>query len=561
MSEKLEYFKKKIHDERYSIDLLADDFSDLSDNDSAWQYLIDLIQDDDYFLRWRAAYVLGLAFRYVSDKKEAWMNLHKMNSSFYINGYEDDYPGPYRWSLAPRRSEVACVLGLAFQYIPDKLQAWLDLHNAVYSDDEYVRCSVAEALGLAFQYLLDKQLAIGDLIWLTGDEEGTVRMLAFHSLGKVFILKATEAKDAKVLKSELESAIAYFERSSQEQELWNPSKFCLPFYRTYYAITFQEAKGNAVQKYLAEAKKAVGGSESKDELFKAIENLAEALREAQRLKDRPLSEVLSELNTYRWYCEKASEYMAAAEDKAPYAVNLMRRGNPILEKRIQDIITEIQKKSKLIGPEIERETRCLSLGDPIKTYQCSMRIASNLRSLSSRLPQELRQSTLSVLADIEKDKDLSEVLGKIELAMAYTLSVVEAERNDVLDRLKNIEFSMAKLSLSSGSARQDLYQLKTIINDFQDVAKSNGFSKEELSKILQERDNAMIERLEKIREKWLLAVEEMTRGVPSCNATDEILKEIQVLRASRKTDLLGITGDISSIAGLFIGLIGLAVAI
>ncbi len=71
------------------------------------------------------------------------------------------------------------------------------------------------------------------------------------------------------------------------------------------------------------------------------------------MKDRSVQEVASELNTYRLYCEKAAEYMAAAEDKAPGAVKLMRRCNPLLEDRIRAIIAEIQEKARQISPELE----------------------------------------------------------------------------------------------------------------------------------------------------------------------------------------------------------------
>jgi hypothetical protein len=51
----------------------------------------------------------------------------------------------------------------------------------------------------------------------------------------------------------------------------------------------------------------------------------------------------------------------------------------------------------------------------------------------------------------------------------------------------------------------------------------------------------------------------MSQSLPGSDENEKILKEIQSLKQSRKRDALGITGDISSIAGLFVGLIGLAV--
>jgi hypothetical protein len=118
---------------------------------------------------------------------------------------------------------------------------------------------------------------------------------------------------------------------------------------------------------------------------------------------------------------------------------------------------------------------------------------------------------------------------------------------------------MARLNLSSGSARQDLFELKTIIKNFQAKTEARGLSMEELNKVLSERDNTMIERLQKMKEDWLQSVENMVQSLPICDENEKILKEIQSLKQSRKRDVLGITGDISSIAGLLVGLIGLAV--
>ncbi|MCJ7443884.1 MAG: HEAT repeat domain-containing protein [Methanotrichaceae archaeon] len=527
---------------RYAIDALKSSFPYVIDKKKAWKDFSRLTNDKDEFVRRDAAFALKHIVVWVSEMDEPWMDL------IMLTQHADPFV----------KRGATDALGSSFIHMSDNEKAWKDLRALTRDDNNIVRAGIAGAIGSVFSQLPDRNLAWSELNRLTDDDDSYVRMYAYYSLGRASVLKAIETDDRDTTKKELEAAVVFFERSSQESA-HSPARFCNPFYRSYFAIIFQGAKEDEVQRYLAEANAAVGRSESKDELLKAIANLAQALQESQRLKDRPFHEIVSELNAYRWYCEKAAEHMAAAEDKAPVAVRLMKKCNPLLEQQIQTTIAEIQVKARLIGPEIEREARGLSLGNPVKVYQCSMRIASTVRALCKRLPEELRKSTHDILVDIEKDEDLSVVLGKIELAMAYTLPVIEAERSEVLGRLKNIEFSMAKLSLSSGSARQDLFELKTIIENFRDRTEARGFSMEELSEILQERDNTMVERLEKMKESWLSSVEEMAQSLPSCEDTDEILEEIQGLRQSRKRDLLGITGDISSIAGLFVGLIGLAV--
>lgn len=90
------------------------------------------------------------------------------------------------------------------------------------------------------------------------------------------------------------------------------------------------SKGGRGSKVSNGCEKCGAGSESKEELLQAVENLARAPRESQRLKDKPFHEVVCDLNAYRWYCDKAASHMATAEKDAPGTVKLMRKCNPLL---------------------------------------------------------------------------------------------------------------------------------------------------------------------------------------------------------------------------------------
>ena len=249
-----------------------------------------------------------MAFSEVPDKNLAWKDLHRLTQDK---------------NSVVRRSAVE-ALGSAFIHVPNKNLAWQDLHRLTQDEDSDVRRSAAYALGTAFSQVPDKNLAWQDLHRLTQDEDSDVRTYAYHSLGRASVFKATKTDDKGALKAELEAAVTFFEKSTHES-IYSPARFCNPFYRSYFAVIFQDAKEEEVQRYLAEAREAVGGSASKDELLNAVENLARALQEAQNLKDRPPHEIASELNTYRLYCEKAAEHMAIAKDKAPGAVELLEK--------------------------------------------------------------------------------------------------------------------------------------------------------------------------------------------------------------------------------------------
>ena len=101
-----------------------------------------------------------------------------------------------------------------------------------------------------------------------------------------------------------------------------------------------------MDKYLAEAKDAIKGSKSKELLFEAVENLANALKEVQNLENLDLEAKKGELNFYRKYCDHAAELMRDTEETAPFATIAMRKGLPILDRNLKELLEEIQKKAK-----------------------------------------------------------------------------------------------------------------------------------------------------------------------------------------------------------------------
>jgi HEAT repeat protein len=209
-------------------------------------------------------------FSFKPDKRQVWNDLHTLTND------EDSFV----------RSSAAEALGFAFSHMPDKQQAWNDLHTLTSDENYGVRCSAAEALGSAFSHMPDKQQAWNDLHTLTSDEDSSVKTSSNHSLGRVSIFMASQAETNEDYKKELEKAIKFFENSARESlyKWLNPAQFCLPLYRSFYAIIFkkQEAK-DEVNKYLEEAKAAIEGSENKKQLFEAVENLSDALKEVQNL--------------------------------------------------------------------------------------------------------------------------------------------------------------------------------------------------------------------------------------------------------------------------------------
>ena len=106
-------------------------------------------------------------------------------------------------------------------------------------------------------------------------------------------------------------------------------------------------------KYLAKAKAAVRGSKSKETLLEAVNNLANALKEVQNLENLDLQVMKGELNFYRKYCDHAAELMKDTDENAPFATKVLRKGLPILDKNIRELLKEIQEKAKIVCKEMK----------------------------------------------------------------------------------------------------------------------------------------------------------------------------------------------------------------
>lgn len=195
--------------------------------------------------------------------------------------HEDRYYALYQLGHFLKRAPL-------FSVLPNKQQAWEDLHKLVSDEDYWVRHHVAIAIGFAFAEIPNKQQAWNDLIKLSIDDDIYVRSYASHFFVRISILKACQSEKEYDYKKELENAIEFFEIAEQESPNWleNPAKFCLPFYRLFYMMLF-EKQGTTVKidEYLIQAKDAVRNSEVKEYSFEIIKLLSDMLKEVHTTRN------------------------------------------------------------------------------------------------------------------------------------------------------------------------------------------------------------------------------------------------------------------------------------
>jgi hypothetical protein len=241
-------------------------------------------------------------------------------------------------------------------------------------------------------------------------------------------------------KKELEKAIKFFETSSKETSYFNPARFCLPFYRSFYTIIFkkQEAK-EEVNKYLEEAKASIKGSESKKQLFEAVQNLAEALKVVQNLGNLDLSEMKDELNFYRKYCDHAAEIMKCTEEKAPFATEVLRKGLPLLDRNLKGLIEEIQENARTaykesIGTEVEETARAVckevQKWEINSQEEMSWYVNNLVTVLKSKIPHNTEnKEILDMIEYMKLEKDLAKQYRTLSIVIGLipTVNVVAVE--------------------------------------------------------------------------------------------------------------------------------------
>lgn len=371
-------------------------FKNVPDKQQAWQDLHRLTLDEDKYVRLRAGEAFQIIFKDLPDKKQAWKDLVRLTS--------DEYPY--------LRLEATKVLGIVFKDMPDEQHVWEDLHRLASDEDKDVRREIAGVFGTVFKHIPDKERVWEDLHILTSDKDIDVRVGAYHSFGRISIYKASQSEREDEYLEELEKAIEFFEISVKDSNWWhNPSSFCLPFYRSFYAIVSakkREAK-KEVEKYLSEAKNKIYRSENKKLLFEAVENLANALKEVQNLENLDFEAKKGELDFYRKYCEQASELMRNTEETVPYATAVIRKGLPLLDRKLKSLLEEIQEKAK---------TACWeSQGTPTQEIACAVSREVQKWEISNPtdMAEYIEDISISLKGKVQSHPENEYLLNKIEV--------------------------------------------------------------------------------------------------------------------------------------------------
>ncbi|KKH48727.1 HEAT repeat domain-containing protein [Methanosarcina sp. 1.H.A.2.2] len=488
-------------------------FPHVPDKQNSWEDLIIFLLDEDLLMRWSASFALGLSFQYIPDKKRAWEILHELSSDkeqfvregaafTFVSAFQHIPDKEAAWedikrlihdkhieakkyatlALAPVllyisdeqiftelyklvddesgpvRGNAAHVLGFVLTHIleipcvPNKQEIWDALDKLAQDRDEKVKTEVVSSLKNLYHTVSDRKQVRDNLVSLTNDESNEVKMNAYYSLGKISIFEASQAETEEVYKKEFENAILLFEEAAKSSTSLNPAQFCYPFYRSLHTIIFKEQKeiNKELEMYLEQAKSAVKDSKNKKLLFETVQNLANALKEVQNLEKMDIEAMKGELNFYRKYCEQAAKLMTETEEISPYATEVMRKGLPILDRKLKSLLEEIQEKAKTACQEakgtdteeiacaVSREVQKWEIGSQ---EEMTWNVENLIFALESSVPRvPANQHIFDRIQQIREQKDIPKQYGMVStliplipnLCMEQKIDSMEKKLDDII---------------------------------------------------------------------------------------------------------------------------------
>lgn len=596
-------FSEMVEDRREAARLLQESFQELSDKNIAVQDLHRLVQDSDQSVRRAVAYSLGSIFRHLPDKRQVWKDLHNLVSP-------DERPAVRQaaaYSLGPAfkyipdkdlawkdlhdlvspsqeravRQAAILSLGSALKYISDKDLAWKDLHIAVKDHDSGIRWAAARSLGPAFPHLHNRSQAWRDLDKLSHDDDSRIHPQALYSLGRASIFKATEAANDQAFQGLLEKAIGFFELSSKGPTR-NPSKFCLPFYRSFYVITFGGTCSiSEVNGYLMEAKYAAGRSKDKEILLEALDELTQALQNGQKAKDSSLDERRQYLDAIRRSCERVADLLSQAEDCLPFAVEALRRGLPIIDRNLKTILKEIEEDSVRLQEAAEKtpfstlSTRIshkLKDLDEVNAETLMDDCVLDIRVMCRYIPEASRASLCQLENWESLDFNTKVPLFKRAIIYCsnqmvnYTIQIHDRDdqinyiKNEVLTKLDNINYHVFRINIKSANATQslrtleyELAKIKTIKADLDRLGQGLndlGIQQKQALRVLQDNAPKLITEVEEIVKTD--DFDDSRKKEVSSGWRQEILNRLQALKASPEGATLDLAAALSSIISLIL---------
>ena len=157
---------------------------------------------------------------------------------------------------------------------------------------------------------------------------------------------------------------------------------------------------------------------------------------------RDFNAVKSDLNAYKRYLDRACELLDTAEEKAPCASRLIRKGLPIIDERIKGTIAEIQEKAKALcgetknttfrdaGIELNRIGQDFSqIRDPIGLEKSVNNMQIVLSAICAKMPEEERGEACTLLRQAKEEQYIEDKINLTNIVLGKISSQISAGKS------------------------------------------------------------------------------------------------------------------------------------
>jgi hypothetical protein len=155
-----------------------------------------------------------------------------------------------------------------------------------------------------------------------------------------------------------------------------------------------------------------------------------------------------DLDFYRRYCDRAADLLDTTEEKAPRATKMIRKGLPIFNQRIKELLAGIDKETTILcdaarGTEAEQFVKptCKEVQELIKIrnpIELDKRIAGlipNLRFMVENLPERERDFGFDKIEILDKEDYLEDKLSLLNEIIVFVAPYISLSKD--LERLEN----------------------------------------------------------------------------------------------------------------------------
>jgi hypothetical protein len=301
-------------------------------------------------------------------------------------------------------------------------------------------------------------------------------------------------------------------------------------------------------------------------LLEIVENLANALKEVQNLESMGLEAKKGELNFYRQYCDRATELMIDIERTAPSATIVMRKGLPLLDRKLKSLLEDIQKKTEIIseqtkgtpfeelGSDLNQNSQfLLQVRDPVGFKKQVNSMQNTMRAICSKFPEGQKGEACELLEMMYAEQSIEDkiplmanILSKFSYQLDMTAHLNRIETK--LDKLSCIRYDIFKIKLNSHNVISNLEAVKKELEKLNEIVSLNIFYVDKLNSTqvdkLNDLKNDMKERFKEI--------ETLVSKLPTDKDTKKIIDLLDELKQSDPDLLLQRSSGITSLIGFVV---------